>query len=1686
MAQRLNKKLVVGLTVMGMLVITGAGVLLVINLPGRDPRPAAEQAEKLAEAKDYETASKYYAKAYTRAMQAGDTAAASDYMVKAGEMALLAGEQNAAVDCWARVLRNNPRHEEAQERIVAVRVEQAELYGGNWWDEVRSQAEILVAEDFAPQNVVGLNGLGRALVEGSAVSLADMKQGGEYLEKAFQQDNTNSKFASDLATYYIRVLEREIRDARQEGRTEQAAQLEGQREQAIQQAANVYDTLMQNILASPDPNPAVVTDAYRRRAQFHMFVRETGQIELQQKMQRRASQAELERIRNRIDTHSVKARECLETALEKTPEDVESLVLMGIYWRKTAPKSTDQVESQREADAYYLKAKNLYERAIEADPDSFDAYVELQTVYMRDAAAAFNQRDAEGLKESIAKASQVLEERIKRGIARTGIHQWRNRSYMAMIRWRLFQINSWQVDRLRQLAGNPEKAKAECQPILAKLRRIRADYVAEASRGEKDPRAMFMRGRVEMLDDKHGDAIRAFRELEDLLEPGDLWVQTKTHLAQLYMLINQPGEAVRYLEELVRHSPNRDASLGLLAQALSALPDREAEAEDAAKRALAINPNNTEALNALARIYEKQKNWRELERLHASVKSARQESETELLEATLLLARGSDPDHRDVELIHQGQAKLRKILEAEPSNLQALRAMVSSLAQMPEKRDEIDELLARATHDIDQKLQAATADGDKDAIKQLQTTRNGIAYLGVLADPNTTPEDRIAKTEAIIRQNSDPFLVAFDLYRLYLSSPDHQVQAVQQLKEAYRLKPDDPAVVELLFRTSISAIKDADGNEVMKPDWDLAERLVKRAVELGIDRSNGHFFQGQLLFARTDLPDNYAQAEQSFREALRLFPVHSNGHAWLGRTLLAQNRIEEARAAYEQALAENPRNAMAAYFLARIAQRTGDAEAKAKYLDICKELNAVDDWVREQLQLAADEADPQAGIVRREEIRQSDPRNRDNLIALARLYNRAGQRDQAKTVLEECYALDPKDLAFLQVYAEFLRGLNPPEIEKAEALIRQTLESFGPDEKAKAATAQLLLAAHMETLARRGAPEAPPAQAIEEAFIKAAEISDHAAVLSDIAAHYERTANAAKYEEWTRKAIARAQADDDRNTEIKSRRALVEFLLNMRDYKRAADIQKEIEAYRGRFDDSFALLAMSEYATFMGRETEAIEFATQYINATSGGEKALGFFRRGSMNYRRGNWDLAISDLRDAKALQSSGFNFEHRILLARCLQITGQTDQAIAELASILQEDRRALRAAEELYRVYLAAQRYDDAEAFIMPAYQTDPKSPRWIGMLTEIAILRGDQARAIERAIETVQNSEFSPPMVDNLLAAYLRFNQNDELLQYVATRLPEAARNDPRVLFRVATAYLAKGQTEQAREAFGKALAGIGEVGPQSLNIVVGPPQAVHMLSTVGLDTASEFVSEESARRPDNPYAKLAMAYMLRAKGDEEGLTTNLLQILENLPQDERQALALRIEVLQSLADSYHRTKQLEAARKTYEQILEIAPAQTPARIVALNNLAYLLVEHFNEPAAAVRYSEEAARLVPDQTNILDTFGWNLVQIGEYDRGVAALRAAIYAASAQDLVQLASVHYHAAYALHQRARQSRERGQGTRAEQDLAEAKLDCRRAHDLLFAGRSEGDGTLAKVVELGKELGLTLQAELPAPAPAIQ
>jgi tetratricopeptide (TPR) repeat protein len=78
--------------------------------------------------------------------------------------------------------------------------------------------------------------------------------------------------------------------------------------------------------------------------------------------------------------------------------------------------------------------------------------------------------------------------------------------------------------------------------------------------------------------------------------------------------------------------------------------------------------------------------------------------------------------------------------------------------------------------------------------------------------------------------------------------------------------------------------------------------------------------------------------------------------------------------------------------------------------------------------------------------------------------------------------------------------------------------------------------------------------------------------------------------------------------------------------------------------------------------------------------------------------------------------------------------------------------------------------------------------------------------------------------------------------------------------------------------------------------------------------------------------------------------------------------------------------------------------------ALNNLAYLLLEHANNPDEALKYAQKAAELQPEDAYVSDTLGWVFYRKGSYDMAIKHLESAL---RAQNLV-IPKYHLAMAYA------------------------------------------------------------------------
>jgi len=273
MAQRLNKKLVVGLTIAAMVLMTICGFALIILLPPPDPAPFIEQG-KQAEAKEqYEQAMLAYSQAADRCYRAMKNARdeakreqlrkdMAHYRILAGDMGYKAGKAGDAMRLWKVVMRDDPTNETAQERILNVHLDFYRLVGSTNWASVEEEARRLIEINKERPNPMGLGCLGLALIQQRRVKAENAAEGEKLLKQAVELKKSDPDLASYLANCYLDEARSLLSSPRPEETYQQA-------EARISDAEKVYEELKANL-----PEDAqLASAAWLARGRFYLELR---------------------------------------------------------------------------------------------------------------------------------------------------------------------------------------------------------------------------------------------------------------------------------------------------------------------------------------------------------------------------------------------------------------------------------------------------------------------------------------------------------------------------------------------------------------------------------------------------------------------------------------------------------------------------------------------------------------------------------------------------------------------------------------------------------------------------------------------------------------------------------------------------------------------------------------------------------------------------------------------------------------------------------------------------------------------------------------------------------------------------------------------------------------------------------------------------------------------------------------------------------------------------------------------------------------------------------------------------------------------------------------------------------------------------------------------------------------------
>lgn len=382
------------------------------------------------------------------------------------------------------------------------------------------------------------------------------------------------------------------------------------------------------------------------------------------------------------------------------------------------------------------------------------------------------------------------------------------------------------------------------------------------------------------------------------------------------------------------------------------------------------------------------------------------------------------------------------------------------------------------------------------------------------------------------------------------------------------------------------------------------------------------------------------------------------------------------------------------------------------------------------------------------------------------------------------------------------------------------------------------------------------------------------------------------------------------------------------------------------------------------------------------------------------------------QAIEIDGTNVNSYLALAEIAAGEQDTKTAVALLEKAIANNVAAVQPRLLLARYQMAIGNVENALQLLTEAVRYAPGNAQAKFMLGEAQIAAKDMAAAKATfealAIERPQAVEVKL----QLAAIALAERQRERAKSLIDEALALDPKN-PEALAVLVRLNIASGDLDRARSIAQR----VKEMLPEN---IIG-----HLLVGEALLAAKDFPGaiasfQKAAEITPTTLTTQRLFDAVQQSGDTTRATTILDDWLQAHPGD----LAIR-----NTRASIDLTRGDQAAAiARYEAILKDAPDD----VIALNNLAYL--SQTSERKKALVYAERAYQLAPNSVEVLDTYGWILVQQDKVSQALELLRKA--AASGNP-----DIRYHFAAALAKA---------GSRAE---ARSELDAILAQDTAFAER---------------------------------
>jgi len=511
MAKKLNRNLIGGLALFGMLLVGLAGFALLRSLPGHDPKVYEAQAKELQEKGELDRAAQTFMRAFQRDPQKNP-----EYLIMAARCYEAMGLLQEVRSLIAEARKKDPMLKSASEMSVELEMEAAKMVGGSTaWTRVKDEAEKLL--EINEQSPAGKAALGIALANLRGDDERMAEQARTVLREAWKLDPGNASVVESLVIGEIGTALGNLAERDRE---------EGKR--LVQEGDAI---LAQSMAAVTDKNTKDYSNLKRMEALY------------------KAITATLPGLRD--DARLAEGMAMLEQlAATDTVSCDASLTLanlkMGLS-RAIIPRDLDGAE-------------RAVRSAIERFPKDGRSYLVLgQLLQMKRSAEPDVAKRVEMMKQEAA----VFEDGLA-NVERAKAFKKLMDNYYRTLYFR--ELTTQEIDK----AQVPGTSEADRNAMLAK-----AEEWINKLKAEEDPQSLVVRTLTAALMNARGDIVKATAEAEaaDRLLGAAQDLQLQLQLGDLYFRQQQWGNARKALERALKSRPDMPLIYVRLGQAYLAMND---------------------------------------------------------------------------------------------------------------------------------------------------------------------------------------------------------------------------------------------------------------------------------------------------------------------------------------------------------------------------------------------------------------------------------------------------------------------------------------------------------------------------------------------------------------------------------------------------------------------------------------------------------------------------------------------------------------------------------------------------------------------------------------------------------------------------------------------------------------------------------------------------------------------------------------------------------------------------------------------------------------------------------------------------------------------------------------------------------------------------------------------------------